>query len=97
MDIKIFNDENKNIEFNQKGTELVILTDGIFRVEENIERMKLCLKGIILKSELVELLHEANITEHSLNDIEKYAKKYENDINVDIVKKAIYLYKMLEN
>ena len=96
MDIKVFNDEEKNKVFNEKGTELVILTDGIFRVEENIDRMKLCLKGIILESELVRFLHEANISEHTLNDIKKYASKFENEINTDIVKKAIYLYEMLD-
>lgn len=96
MNKKIFENEEKNKEFNEKGTELVILTNGKFRIEENKDSMKLVLKGLILESELIETLHKMGITEHTLTDIEEYANKVKEEIDVTIVLKAIELYKMLE-
>ena len=96
MEIKIFNDEEKNKLFNQKGTELLVLTNGMFRVEEDIDSMRLVLKGLILESELIETLHSMGITKHTLNDIENYANKLKNDIDVNLVLKAIELYKMID-
>lgn len=96
MNIKVFNNEEKNNIFNQKGTELVVLTNGIFKLEENIDSMRLVLKGIILESELIEMLHSMGITEHTLTDIKTYANKFKEEIDVNIVLKAIELYKMLD-
>lgn len=93
---KIFESEEKNKLFNEIGTELTILTNGMFRVEENIDNMKLVLKGIILESELIEMLHNMGITEHTLTDIENYANKFKNELNNTIVMKAIEMYKMLD-
>ncbi len=96
MNIKVFENEEKNKYFNQKGTELVVLTNGKFRVEENIDSMRLVLKGLILESELIETLHKMGITEHTLTDIEEYANKAKEEIDVTIALKAIELYKMLD-
>ena len=96
MNIRLFADDEKNKLFIEKGTELVVLTNGIFRLEENIDSMKLVLKGIILESELIETLHSMGIAKHSLDEIEMYANKFRDEIDVNIVLKSIELFKMLE-
>ena len=96
MDIKIFKDDEKNKKFNKKGTELVILTDGTFRLEDNIDSMKLILKGLILESELIELLNSRGITSYTLSEIEEYANKWQSEIDVNILLRSIELYKMLD-
>ena len=96
MSVKLFDNDEKNTLFNELGLELVVLTNGTFRIEEDVSSMKLVLKGIILESELVEALHSMGITKHTLNEIEAYANKYKEEIDVNILLKAIKLYHILD-
>ena len=96
MNTKLFDNEEENTLFNKLGLELVVLTNGTFRLEEDVSSMKLVLKGIILESELVETLHSMGIMKYTLNEIEIYANKFKEEIDVNILLKAIKLYHMLE-
>mgnify|MGYP004633449243 CR=1 FL=1 len=53
MNIKLFEDEKDNDLFIKLGLDLIILSNGIFRIENDINSMKLTLKGITLESELI--------------------------------------------
>lgn len=44
MSIKLFDNDEKNTLFNELGLELVVLTNGTFRIEEDVSSMKLVLK-----------------------------------------------------
>ena len=97
MNIKVFNDEEKNKTFNKKGTELVIKTQGKFRVEEDKKRMDICLRGLIYESELVDFLKSINITNFTIRNLEEYIKRFESDIDTNNLKLTLDLYKMLHS
>ena len=93
--MKIFDDEEKNELFIQKGTELAKKTNGIFIVDEDKNKMDICLRGLIFESELVSYLKSTNVTTFSIRSIEQYISKVQDKVDVSTLALELELYKML--
>lgn len=86
------------IEFITKAYELVELSNDVYQVEKTIKLNKISLKDFILNSDICNILKNNNIKDYTISELKKYFSEYEqhNDVDIDVYKKALYLYELLK-
>ena len=88
---------NLMIDFTTHAADLVELSTGIYQIEHSIRLNQISLEDYILNSDVWLKLAANNITDYTIDELDNYFIKYENENDVDLYRYrlAIDLYRKL--
>ena len=89
---------NLMFDFTTHAADLVELSAGIYQIEHSIRLNQISLKDYILNSDICLKLAANNITDYTIDELDNYFIKYENENDVDLYRYrlAIDLYRKLD-